>query len=80
MAAIDNQDEARTVHDSQIYTALGAFLLFFSFVVLISIFFTDTMIGRATNLCAGSVIGAIGGAMFYKGIKLRSDRSRSEHS
>jgi len=69
MAAIDNQDEARTLHDPQIYKALGAFLLFFALVVLVSIFFTDTGIGRLTNLGAGAVIGGIGGAMLRKGLK-----------
>jgi hypothetical protein len=75
MAAIDNQDEARTLHDSQIYTALGLFLLFFAFVVFVAIFFTDTGIGKATNLGAGSVIGAIGSAMFCRGIKAGRKRS-----
>ena len=69
MTAIDNQDEARTLHDPQIYKALGTFLLFFAAVVLASILFTDTGIGRLTNLGAGAVIGAIGGAMVYKGIR-----------
>jgi len=69
MAAIDNQDEARTLHDRQIYRALGVFLLFFSLVVLVSILFTDTGIGRLTDLGAGAVIGGIGGAMVYKGIR-----------
>ncbi|MBP7051572.1 MAG: hypothetical protein KBE65_11200 [Phycisphaerae bacterium] len=72
MAAIDNQDEARTLHDSRIYVALGAFLLFFALVVLASILFTDTRIGRLTNFGAGSVIGAIGGTMVYKGIRAGS--------
>jgi len=45
------------------------FLLFFSLVVLVSILFTDTGIGRLTDLGAGAVIGGIGGAMVYKGIR-----------
>ncbi len=69
MAPIDNKDEARTLRDPQIYKALGAFLLFFAVVVLVSILFTDTGIGRLTNLGAGAVIGGIGGAMVYKGIR-----------
>lgn len=69
MAAVKNQDEARTLHDPQIYKALGAFLLFFALVVFVSIFFTDTGIGRLTNLGAGAVIGGIGGAMLVKGLK-----------
>ncbi len=78
MAAIDNQDEARTFHDSQIYTALGAFLLFFALVVLVSIFFTDTRIGKLTDLGAGAVIGCIGGAMFVKGLRTRRKQPRSQ--
>ena len=74
MAATENQDDARTLHDSQMYKALGAFLLFFAAVVLVSIFFTDTGIGKLTNLGAGVVIGGIGGAMFLKG--LGADRKR----
>jgi len=74
MAATENQDEARTLHDSQINKALGSFLLFFALVVLMSILFTDTGIGKLTNLGAGVVIGGIGGAMLCKG--LWTDRSR----
>ena len=47
---------------SQINKALGAFLVFFGLVVLVSIFFTDTGIGKLTNLGAGAVIGGIGAA------------------
>lgn len=68
MAATENRDDARTLHSSQINKALGAFLLFFAAVVLLSVFFTDTGIGKLTNLGAGVVIGGIGGAMFLKGL------------
>lgn len=71
MAATENQDEARTLHDFQINTALGSFLLFFALVVLVSIFWTDTCIGRLTNLGAGAVIGGIGGVMLVKGLRGR---------
>ena len=74
MAATEDRDDARTLHDSQMYKALGAFLLFFAVVVLVSIFFTDTGIGKLTNLGAGLAIGGIGGIMFLKG--LRADRKR----
>jgi len=69
MAATDNQDDGKTLHDSQINKALGAFLLFFAAVVLLSVFFTDTGIGKLTNLGAGAVIGLIGGAMFLRGLQ-----------
>ncbi len=74
MVATENQDQARTLHDAQIHKALGSFLLFFAVVVLVSIFLTDTGIGKLTNLGAGAVIGGIGGAMFVKG--LRAGRRR----
>lgn len=69
MATTENQDEARTLHDSQINKALGSFLVFFALVVLVSIFFTDTGIGKLTNLGAGAVIGGIGGVMLLKGLR-----------
>jgi len=74
MAATENPDDTKTLHDSQMYTALGAFLLFFALVVLVAIFFTDTGIGKLTNLGAGVVIGGIGGVMFLHG--LRAGRKR----
>jgi hypothetical protein len=57
------------------HKALGAFLLFFAAVVLVSIFFTDTGIGKLTNLGAGGVIGVIGGIMFLKGLWAGRKRS-----
>ena len=70
MAATDNQDHARTLHEAQIYKALGTFLLFFALVVLLSIVFTNTGIGRLTNLAAGVIIGGVGGAMFLRGLRV----------
>ena len=67
MAAMGNQHDVRTLQGAQIHKALGAFLLFFALVVLASIFFTDTRIGRLTNLGAGTVLGGIGGIMFAEG-------------
>jgi hypothetical protein len=62
------------LHDAQINNALGAFLVFFGLVVLVSIFFTDTDIGKLTNLGAGAVISGIGAAMIYKARRLRKPR------
>jgi hypothetical protein len=59
------------LHDAQINNALGIFLVFFGLVVLVSIFFTDTDIGRLTNLGAGAVIAGIGAAMIYKARHLK---------
>ncbi len=74
MAEAPNHDDARVLHDVQIYMALGAFLVFFGLVVLVSIFFTDTNIGKLTNLGSGAVIAGIGAAMVYKGHRLRRPR------
>lgn len=74
MAATENQEEAGALHEAQINRALGSFLLFFALVVLVAIFWTDTGIGKLTNLGAGAVIGGVGGIMLLKG--LRAGRRR----
>jgi len=66
MAQPSNHDDARALHEAQINRALGLFLAIFAGVVLVSILFTDTGIGRLTNLGAGAVIGGIGAAMLYR--------------
>jgi len=67
MTATENHDNTRILQEAQIGKALGAFLVFFAAVVLVSVFFTDTGIGKLTNLGAGLVIGLIGGIMLLKG-------------
>jgi len=74
MAEAPNRDNTRVLNDVQINNALGAFLVFFGLVVLASIFFTDTGIGKLTNLGAGVIIGGIGAAMMYKAYRLRGRR------
>ena len=74
MAKIPNHDDARVLHDSQINMSLGAFLVFFGLVVLISIIFTETGIGKLTNLGAGAVISGIGAVMIYKARRLKRPR------
>jgi len=74
MAQAPNHDDARVLHDIQINNALGAFLVFFGVVVLVSTFFTDTQIGKLTNLGAGVIIGGIGAAMIYRARCLRKSR------
>lgn len=71
MTEAPNHDDPRVLHDAQINNALGAFLVFFGLVVLVSIFFTDTNIGKLTNLGAGAVIAGIGAAMMYRAYRLR---------
>ena len=52
--------------NAQINSVLGKFILFFGIVVLISIFYTETILGVRTNLVAGLLLCFIGGGMFYK--------------
>jgi len=62
--------------EAQINRALGVFLLFFTAIILVSIFFTDTTVGKLTNLAAAVIIGLIGGIMVYRArpSKLRGNR------
>jgi len=62
-----DQNDPKKLTEAQIHTALGAFLLFFAMTVIVSIFFTDTTVGKLTNLGAGAIIGAIGGVMILMG-------------
>jgi hypothetical protein len=50
----------------QINRALGLFICFFAAVVLISIFLTDTGIGKMTNLGAGLIFAVVGIIMIVK--------------
>ncbi len=52
--------------EARINNALGLFLLFFAVVILISILFTQTLVGRLANLAAAGVIGLIGGGMVWR--------------
>ena len=75
---MDEQNE-QTARDSeqarmsQINLALGAFICFFGSVVLVSIFFTETFVGKMTNLGAGVILSAIGAIMIVRAkIQLRN--------
>ena len=50
----------------QINRALGLFVCFFGAIVLISMFFTETFIGKMTNLTAGVLLVAIGLVMIFR--------------
>ncbi|MBW7989459.1 MAG: hypothetical protein FVQ84_05500 [Planctomycetes bacterium] len=50
----------------QINRALGLFICFFSAVVLVSIFLTETFVGKMTNLVAGLIFAIIGIIMIVK--------------
>lgn len=71
----DSQEMGRNrpgLQEAQINRALGLFLLFFACVVLVSIFFTPTLVGKLTNLAAGAIIGLIAAAMIYRSRKRAS--------
>ena len=54
------------MQEAQINRALGVFMLCFAVIILVAICFTETTIGKLTNLGAGGIIGLIGGIMFYR--------------
>ena len=58
-----NIEKLQKIKNSEINKALGFFILFFGFVIIIATFFTTTFIGQMTNLFAGVVLTAIGGGM-----------------
>lgn len=58
-----DQERARM---SQINRALGVFISFFALVVMVSIFFTETFVGKMTNLGASVILAAIGAVMILQ--------------
>jgi len=54
---------------AQINRALGIFMLSFCLIILVSIFFTETFVGKMANLAAGLILGSIGAAMILKSRK-----------
>ncbi len=68
---MDEQNELTDKDKAQnrmgrINRALGLFICFFSAVVLISIFLTDTFVGKMTNLGAGLIFAVVGIIMILK--------------
>ncbi|MHC4568638.1 MAG: hypothetical protein ACYTE3_23115 [Planctomycetota bacterium] len=61
---------------AQINRALGLFICFFAAVVLVSMFFTETFVGKMTNLVAGLILMAVGVAMIVLS-KMQPNESRS---
>jgi len=60
-------DKGRTENRmGQINRALGLFICFFGVVVLVSIFLTETFVGKMTNLGAGLIFAVIGIIMIVK--------------
>jgi len=67
MEISEKPDESQQkLQTAQINRALGVFLLFFAAIIGMSIFFTNTTVGKLTNLAAGGIIGLIGGIMVYR--------------
>jgi putative Mn2+ efflux pump MntP len=64
-----DKNTLQRLQQAQINRALGTFMLAFSLIVLVSIFFTQTFIGKMTNLVAGLIMGSIGAAMILKSRK-----------
>jgi len=65
----DRQDpdtQQAGMQEAQINRALGVFMLVFAAIILVAICFTETTIGKLTNLGAGGIIGLIGGVMFWR--------------
>jgi hypothetical protein len=66
-----NNEEIQKAQMAQINRALAVFLLFFSAVIIVAVFFTESFVGKMTNLIAGLILGLIGGLLF-----LQTKRSR----
>ena len=60
------KEEAHKTQMAQINRALGIFLIFFSAVIIIAVFFTETFVGKMTNLTAGLILGLVGAALFLQ--------------
>jgi len=61
-----DKNTPQKLQQAQINRALGIFMLAFSLIVIISIFFTETFVGKMANLVAGLIMGSIGAAMIFK--------------
>ena len=61
-----NKEDAQKAQMAQINRALGVFLLFFGAVILVAVFFTESLVGKMTNLIAGSILGLIGALLFWQ--------------
>ena len=64
-----NKEETQRAHSAQmaqINRALGVFLLFFGAVVIASLLFTETFVGKMTNLAAGLILAFIGAILILQ--------------
>jgi len=69
-----NKGDAQKTQMAQINRALGVFLLFFGAVILAAVFFTESFVGKMTNLAAGLILGFIGALLILQ-TKRRRDAS-----
>jgi len=72
-----DKNTLQKLQQAQINRALGIFMLAFSLIVLVSIFFTQTFIGKMTNLVAGLIMGSIGAAMILKSRKTQKPEAKN---
>ena len=71
VSTMDRQNEQTEENGTQnpmkqINRALGLFICFFAVIVLVSMFFTETFIGKMTNLGAGSILTVVGIIMIFQ--------------
>ena len=69
-----NKEDSQKAQMAQINRALGVFLLFFGAVILAAVFFTESFVGKMTNLAAGLILGFIGALLILQ-TKRRRDAS-----
>ena len=71
-----NKEEAQKAQMAQINRALGVFLLFFGAVILAAVFFTESFVGKMTNLTAGLILVFIGALLI---LQTKRSRDTSRH-
>jgi len=63
---ITNKEDFQKAQMAQINKALAVFLLFFSGVIIVAVFFTETFVGKMTNLTAGLILGLTGAILIIQ--------------
>ena len=70
--------EDQNIQMAMINRALGTFLMSFSVIIIFAIFFTETFIGKMTNLAAGLVIGLFGAILFFHAGKHKNPQENNQ--
>ncbi len=60
------EQNGQHIQMGKINKALGLFMLCFAGVILVAVFFTETSMGKMTNLVAGLILAVIGAVMIIK--------------